>query len=401
MRPTVEILSQGDEIIEGVVTDTNSAWLSQALVDLGYQVIRHTTIGDDLDGLVTAFQEIANRADLCISTGGLGPTMDDLTAEAIAKAFARPLRLDEQALEQIEAWFKRSGRPMPEVNRRQALLPEGASRIDNQWGTAPGFSLTAGQCQFICLPGVPREMKPMFENGLRERLRQGPQNKPDTRMIFHTIGVGESALQERLATLDLPEGGKLGFRAKGTENEVKVTLPAETSGEALRSLESEIRKLIGDALFEVSINGNGASGMVDWVASQLQRKGLKIMLHESLSQGALSVALSRFGVLSRAEIHPEAQTRLDIESDEVLERTLQSSADHFLRLKTVDAIIIQRWSPLEDRGNSAFPAVTLWTYAATEQASRFTQRQIHGTPERLQEAATLWGLDGLRHLLID
>ncbi|NJD06573.1 MAG: competence/damage-inducible protein A, partial [Methylococcaceae bacterium] len=129
--PKAEILSQGEELLHGDIADTNAAWLSQCLVRLGFDVVRHTAVGDRLDDLMNLLREIAGRSSLCLSTGGLGPTCDDLTAEAFAQAFGRPLKLDTVALAQIEHRYQRLGRAMPASNRRQALLPEGTERLDN------------------------------------------------------------------------------------------------------------------------------------------------------------------------------------------------------------------------------------------------------------------------------
>ena len=155
MNPTLEIFSQGEEIVTGQTVDTNAAWLSQKAVACGFTVTRHTAVGDKLGDLIVLLQDIAQRADCCICTGGLGPTSDDLTAEAVASAFNLPLEFDEFAFEQINRFFAHRNRTMPESNRKQAMLPQGAVRIDNEWGTAPGFSLDFGRCWFVFLPGVP------------------------------------------------------------------------------------------------------------------------------------------------------------------------------------------------------------------------------------------------------
>src|SRR5262245_1963247 len=134
--PRAEILSQGDEVVTGQIADTNAAWLSERLTELGFDVARHTTVGDRRSDLVSVLREIAARCDLCRCTGGPGPTDDDLTAGSVAEAFDRPLQLDAVALGQIEEKFRRFGREMAPVNRRQAELPAGTARLDNDWGTA-------------------------------------------------------------------------------------------------------------------------------------------------------------------------------------------------------------------------------------------------------------------------
>jgi molybdenum cofactor synthesis domain-containing protein len=130
--------------VTGEIADTNAAWLSSELIGLGFDVTRHTAVGDRLEALVDLLREISRRADLCLCTGGLGPTCDDLTAEAVSLAFERPLAMDPTALTQIEDWFSRMNRDMPSVNRKQAMLPAGATRLDNLWGTAPGGAADPG-----------------------------------------------------------------------------------------------------------------------------------------------------------------------------------------------------------------------------------------------------------------
>ena len=148
----VEIFSQGEELVTGQTLDTNAGWLSARLVQMGFTVSRHTTVGDNLDDLVGLLKEVAGRADCCICSGGLGPTIDDLTAEAVAIAFNRPLIFDTVAYQQISEFFSNRDRPMSESNRKQALLPKGAERLDNDWGTAPGFALQQDQCWFAFVP---------------------------------------------------------------------------------------------------------------------------------------------------------------------------------------------------------------------------------------------------------
>ena len=160
--PTVEILSQGDEIITGHTVDTNTAWLAKELSALGLHVRFHTSIGDNPEHIKSAFKLALSRVDICISTGGLGPTTDDLTAEAAAAAIARPLVLDETAWAHIQALFKKYKVNLAPSNIKQAYLPETAIRLDNHWGTAPGFRIHTKTASLTCFPGVPHEMKKMF-----------------------------------------------------------------------------------------------------------------------------------------------------------------------------------------------------------------------------------------------
>ncbi len=203
-----EIISIGDEMTSGQRLDTNSRWLSQQLADLGVTTIRHTTIADDLDVNIDVFASAARRADIIISTGGLGPTLDDLTRDALSAAFDAPLELDEACLNHIEGMFAQRKRPMPERNRVQAMMPRGTRVIPNPHGTAPGIELSIprlGQShsRIFALPGVPAEMVEMWAGTVQHRIREmlGPDVAP---VMFHTVkmfGVGESDVEVQLPDL--------------------------------------------------------------------------------------------------------------------------------------------------------------------------------------------------------
>ena len=204
MNPTLEIFSQGEEIVTGQTVDTNAAWLAQEAIHCGFTVTRHTAVGDKLTDLINLLNDIAARADCCICTGGLGPTSDDLTAEAVASAFNRPLEFDDIAFEQIKEFFDRRNRPMPEVNKKQALLPQTAKRIDNTWGTAPGFALQHQRCWFVFLPGVPSEMKGLFLEHVKPDLLTRFTLQPPHLVSLKTLGLGESAIQELIKDIKIP-----------------------------------------------------------------------------------------------------------------------------------------------------------------------------------------------------
>src|SRR5208337_2235031 len=171
MPGRAEIIASGSELVSGQGLDTNSQWLSRELEAVGIAVAFHTTIGDQLDDHVSAFKIAAGRADLVIMTGGLGPTQDDLTREAMAATAGVGLFLDPGSLAAIEAFFSRRSRPMAERNKVQAMFPEGAEPLPNPVGTAPGICMVVGRSIFFCLPGIPSEMRVMFHEQVVPRLR--------------------------------------------------------------------------------------------------------------------------------------------------------------------------------------------------------------------------------------
>ena len=202
-----EILPIGDEIVSGQIVDTNSPWLSARLEELGVHVLYHTSVGDEIDPLADTFRLAIARSDIVISTGGLGPTADDLTRPALAKAVGRKLVVDPQALEYLRQMFARRKRPMPKSNEVQAQFPEGSRIVRNPNGTAPGIELDAPRpngktCRVVCLPGVPAEMKEMWHDSVAERLRQfGAGKRLIRRKLIKCFGAGESQMEAML-----PEG---------------------------------------------------------------------------------------------------------------------------------------------------------------------------------------------------
>lgn len=220
----IELISTGDEVITGSIDDTNASFLSRELIESGLQVSRRHTTGDSLEELITLFTEVAARRAVVIVTGGLGPTNDDLTTEAAARVAQVPLELNEQWLERMRLWFAQRGRTMAASNLKQAMLPQGALFINNPVGTACGFVLKINQAIFIFAPGVPRELKAMWEQSIKEIVLSFTKDHvPRTHLIrLFIMGIGESNLAERLSALSLPEGITLGDRAIYPLIELKV-----------------------------------------------------------------------------------------------------------------------------------------------------------------------------------
>lgn len=220
----IELISTGDEVITGSIDDTNASFLSRELIEAGLQVDRRHTCGDSLEELMALFTEVSARKAVVIVTGGLGPTNDDLTTEAAARVAKVPLELNEQWLERMQEWFKQRGRTMAHSNIKQAMLPQGSLFINNPVGTACGFVLKIDQAIFIFAPGVPRELKAMWELSIKELILSFTQGTvPRTHLIrIFLLGIGESNLAERLAPIKLPQGITLGDRAIYPLIELKV-----------------------------------------------------------------------------------------------------------------------------------------------------------------------------------
>lgn len=211
MQNIVELVTIGDELLLGFTVDTNSAVLGRALASHGVSIVRRTAVGDDVPAIVAAIRDALDRTGAVITTGGLGPTSDDVTRDAIAEVFGVPLELDEPHLEWMrERWRRRFDRDMPDANRRQALLPRGARKLENRHGSAPGaFLRDASGRWLVMLPGVPRELRGMTDDTLVPLLRElgcGEGSCIRSRTL-RTTGIAESLLQEQLRDLPVTRSG--------------------------------------------------------------------------------------------------------------------------------------------------------------------------------------------------
>src|SRR5690606_707812 len=210
---TVELLTIGDELLYGQILDTNSQWMSIAMGEAGFKVVRKTTVGDVEQEILTAFAEAEERIDILLITGGLGPTNDDLTKPGLCKHFGCGLKMHEEALAEVTAFFKSRGRELTEVNRQQAALPECCEKITNRVGTAPGMWFNRNGKIFVSMPGVPHEMKIMMSEIIIPKLKQHFTTPAIVHQVIRTAGIGESFLAEKISGLEnsLPKHIKLAY----------------------------------------------------------------------------------------------------------------------------------------------------------------------------------------------
>ena len=245
------ILSTGDEITTGKVVDTNANYLSDKLAEIGIDLVAVLTVGDVPERLEWAWRTSIGMGDVVISTGGIGPTADDLTTETIARLAGVKLWRDEATVEHMKRMFATIGRPMPENNLKQAMFPEGAEVIQNPLGTAPGFrmpvTLNGHTANLIVMPGVPREMKPMMENSVIPWINANRgTDKVYAVRVFQTFGISESALDEAVAGLIKPEEAKVSFRASFPQISLKVRVEG-APGEVNRKLD-ELSKRVREKI---------------------------------------------------------------------------------------------------------------------------------------------------------
>jgi nicotinamide-nucleotide amidase len=288
------ILSTGDEITTGKVVDTNANYLSDKLAEIGVDLVAVITVGDVPERLEWAWRTAIELGDVVISTGGIGPTADDLTTETIARLAGVKLWRDEPSVEHIKRLFASINRQMPENNLKQALFPEGAEVISNPLGTAPGFrmavTLNGHTSNLIVMPGVPREMKPMMENSVMPWIAANRgTNRVYAVRTFQTFGISESALDEAVMGLIKPEEAKVSFRASFPQISLKIRVegaPDEVEGR-LEGLSKRVREKISQYAY-----AEGEASMEEVVAQLFTRKKLTLAIAESCTGGLIGHRLT-------------------------------------------------------------------------------------------------------------
>ena len=295
---TSALLSVGDELTLGQTLDTNSRWIAEALRDLGVMTVEHVTVPDDLAAHAGTLRRLASKVDLIVSTGGLGPTADDLTRQALAGAMGEKLIEDEVSLAQVRAWFTGRGREMPAINAVQALRPASAMALRNLHGTAPGLKACLGACDVFCLPGPPGEARPMWASCVVPRLRPPPGRTVRTR-VLHTFGIGESDLATRLGGLMARDRSPLvGTTASGGVVSCRLRyegpLTPEDADALLASTAREVRGLAGEFVF-----GEGDATLPDAVLALARAAGQMVGVVESCTGGMLGQMLTEPAGASR------------------------------------------------------------------------------------------------------
>jgi len=288
---TAEIIAIGSELLAPDRTDTNSLWLTEQLNRIGIDVKLKTIVGDDDARLEELVKDAVKRSRIVITTGGLGPTEDDITRKVVARALGRRLALDENVLNEIRARFQSFGVAMPERNSRQAMVIDGAEVLPNPNGTAPGLYLEEGNCSVALLPGPPREMRPMFENHVQGRLEKMSGDLRFARRIMRVAGMGESAVDEKIAPIySQYENPQTTILFNSSEIEIHLRAHGRTEADAetlLDDLSLKIEKALGSSVF--SFRGET---MEEVVGRRLAITGFTLAVAESCTGGLIAQRLT-------------------------------------------------------------------------------------------------------------
>ena len=288
MTMVAEILSVGTELLMGQIANTDAQYLSRRLSELGVTLYRHTTVGDNPSRVKQALAEALERADMVITTGGLGPTEDDLTKEMVGEFFGLPMDLDEKSLEAVRTRMCRIGREMTENNNKQAYFPRGAIIMPNACGTAPGCIVEHGGKAVAVLPGPPREMKDMFERQLAPYLRRRSGEHIESRFL-RVFGVGESKTEVLLLDLFHGENPTLALYCGAGEVTARISARVPLGTDAapmIDPMEAEIRRRLGNAVY-AAYGPSEEVNLASTVLKMLMERGESIATAESCTGGML------------------------------------------------------------------------------------------------------------------
>lgn len=284
----VSIISIGDELLIGQTINTNAAYIGEKLTELGFEVVRNFTVGDDRESILQILNESEKLSDFIFITGGLGPTHDDITRSCIVEYFETKLIFDESTFEIIKKLFERRNIPMPEINRDQAMVPEVAKVIPNNFGTAPGYDISKHGKRFFVMPGVPHEMKGMMEETILPELKEYIRSKKifyNQKMLF-TTGIPESALYSKLGDVKtLFEDVKVAFLP--SQFGVKIRLSMRSNDEnynlsKINLVEQRIREKVGEFIYaDVNIS------LEELIGKILTERKLKLAVAESCTGGMI------------------------------------------------------------------------------------------------------------------
>lgn len=406
-----EIIAIGTEILLGDIVNSNAQYLAQELAALGIDMYYQQVVGDNEKRIVHAFDEAYSRSDLIITTGGLGPTEDDLTKEVAAKYFNKELLSDEESIEKLKGYFKFRGRKMTENNLKQGLIPEGAIIINNNNGTAPGVIIEENNKIMIILPGPPKEMKPMFEETVRPYLQKKSDSVLVSKMI-KILGIGESAVAEEIKDLmEAQTNPTIAPYAKEVGVNLRVTAKAKNEEEALKlitPIEEEIKRRLTDNVYATE-----DIAIEDVVAKLLINKKLTISTAESCTGGMIASTLINYPGISEVLLegavtysNEAKHNRLGVKNETldkygaVSEETAREMAIGIANTAGTDVSIVTTGIAGPGGGTEEKPVGLVYVGVYAQGEVTVKKCIFNGNRSRVRLQATMTGLDMLRRILI-
>ena len=401
----IEIICTGDEVLTGKITNTNFSYMAQKLEDVGLSVHSETTVGDDRDSLLAAFQLAASRADAVIVNGGLGPTVDDLSQEIAAQAAGVDLVLHEQWLARMESFFTRRMRSMPPNNVKQAMLPATAEMLDNPIGTACGFALDIGRARFFFTPGVPRELRRMLEEQVIPRIlaRAGAPASIHLKR-FHSYGLGESHVDQLLTGVEAldPDGGvKLGFRAHYPQLETKLTVRGTDMDDVRRKLApvtAAVKQRLGNFIV-----AEDEQTLESVTLAALTAERATLTLVETFTAGQIAARIAHLPGAETVFRHGTVTRHLDqlfgVPLPAAFDQATTEAVARAAREQTGASHALAVLVELDDGADRIDLGGTIWIAIATAARIEFRRSRILGGREWVRLGAVELALDCLRRFL--
>lgn len=383
----IEMLSTGDEVLYGQIVDTNAAWLSEFLFQEGFLITSRFTIGDNIEQLVQTLQERSQHNDVLIVNGGLGPTSDDLTAEAAALANNEPLVLHEEWLSEMERYFASRGKGMSKNNRKQAMLPQSATIIDNPVGTACGFKMKLNNCILFFTPGVPSEFKEMISTSILTDIKANfPKIERTLCYRLTTMGRSESDLATEIETkLTIPTDISIGYRSAMPIIELKLTASQQHKN-TMDQLWLQLKDLVKEnLLYEGVVGKQGKIGLAKLVSGLLNQKNFTIAVVEQQTAGLIGYQLFETdSPIVKAEVVPLLMVEAETYFSNVLSKTKANIALGVINFK---------------EQNSQFTLIIATAEQILQFNLKYTGRRQNRTTE--QQLFSAIALDSLRRYLLD
>lgn len=406
-----EIIAIGTEILLGDIVNSNAQYLGQEMASLGIDMHYQQVVGDNEKRIIHAFDEAYSRSDIVITTGGLGPTEDDLTKEVAAKYFNKKLIPHENSIKRIKEYFEFRQKRMPENNLKQGLIPEGCIVIKNNNGTAPGVIIEENNKTMIILPGPPKEMKPMFEEVVRPYLQKKSDSVLVSKMI-KILGVGESTIAEELKDLmESQINPTIAPYAKEVGVIVRVTAKARTEEEAVKliiPIEEEIKKRLGDNVYAIE-----DIDLEEVVAKLLIEKKLTISTAESCTGGMIASTLINYPGISEVLLegavtysNEAKHKRLGVKNETldkygaVSEETAMEMAIGIAKTAGTDVSIVTTGIAGPGGGTKEKPVGLVYVGIYVKGKVEVQKCMFNGNRSRVRLQATITGLDMLRRNLI-
>lgn len=409
-----EVITIGDEILFGQITDTNTAWIGTELTNIGIRVVRKSSVGDQQEAILQILAEAHQRADVIIITGGLGPTKDDITKKTLCTYFGVGMVRNETALALVTSFFEKRGREMTDLNRGQADLPANAVYIQNDWGTAPGMWFKHQNRVYVSLPGVPFEMKHLMSNRILPKLTAHFQTPIIKHKMIRTVGIGESFLAERIEAWEdaLPEhiklaylpsfgGVKLRLTATGTDNTLLDSQLAEQVAKVMPLIEKnvygfdndEIETVVGKLLLEKQLTlGIAESCTGGYVSAQITKvPGSSAYFWGSVVSYSNSVKVTQLGVL------PETLEAYGAVSEE----TIRQMAEGVRKALGTSVGIATSGIAGPDGGSPEKPVGTIWIACSTEQRTVTRLLKLGQYRDQNIQLTTMYVLNMLREEILN